>query len=195
MLKGTTEIGMAMQLDELPNASVGPDGLTIRRVESVEEMASWRGIVQEANGYPDDLGRALTAAASAGGFEADAAVRNYLGWLNGGAVAAGTVLLARGVAGLYNAATLPHARGMGVYAAMVHARLRDAARAGFGVAVTIDNPHTASIDAALGYLECCRLTTFVWRPDPAWQLKRRLIGLLRRRDKSTGVGVAHKTNV
>ena len=53
-------------------------------------------------------------------------LRTYIAFLNGEAVGFGRAIVGDGAAYLMGGSTLPHARGRGVYRALVHARWRDA---------------------------------------------------------------------
>ncbi len=62
---------------------------------------------------------------------------------------------------LFGGATLPAARGLGVYRALVHARLEDAAARGTPVAVTQAGRESRPILERLGFREVCRIRILI----------------------------------
>jgi GNAT superfamily N-acetyltransferase len=67
---------------------------------------------------------------------------------------------------LGGAATLPEARGKGIYSALVKRRLEDARRDGREAAVIqADRDTSAPICAKLGFRELCSLEVFAWSPE------------------------------
>ena len=65
----------------------------------------------------------------------DFPMQNYLGYLDGGAVSTSTVYYGAGVAGIYDVATLPQARGRGVGTTLTLAPLLDTRRDGYRIGV------------------------------------------------------------
>jgi GNAT superfamily N-acetyltransferase len=67
---------------------------------------------------------------------------------------------------LGGAATLPEARGKGIYSALVKRRLEDARRDGREAAVIqADRDTSAPICAKLGFRELCSLEVYAWSPE------------------------------
>lgn len=69
---------------------------------------------------------------------------------------------------LGGAATVPEARGHGIYTTLVKRRLDDARAHGRTAAIIqADRTTSAPICAKLGFRELCSLEVFAWSPDPA----------------------------
>ncbi len=79
------------------------------------------------------------------------AVRVYVAFLDGELVGFGRGLFGADAAFLMGGATLPHARGRGVYTALVEARRRDAVERGTPILVTQASPMAEPVLAALGF--------------------------------------------
>lgn len=109
--------GMALALADLPATPALPDGLVIRPVGDLAALREWAHAFVLGYGLPaawEDPFYDLMA-----GLGLDLPLRYYTGYLHGQPVAVSTLFLAAGVAGLYNVATLPEARGLGYRASIL----------------------------------------------------------------------------
>jgi ribosomal protein S18 acetylase RimI-like enzyme len=111
--------GMALELAALPLPVQHP--LTIQRVEDRRTLAEWAHTFTQGYGIPDAMTPLFLALIDSLG--ANLPFRHYLGWLNDKPVAASTLFVGAGVAGIYNVATLAEARGQGIGSAMTLAPL------------------------------------------------------------------------
>jgi GNAT superfamily N-acetyltransferase len=122
-LKRSEEPGMAIDLDKL-RAPPPPPNFRLERAKGRERLEEYVNILIKA--YPaspwilEPFTRMILHADLGDYF------RHYIGHLNGKPVATSSVLLASGVAGLYNVATMPEARGKGVGAYISSAPLLEA---------------------------------------------------------------------
>jgi len=94
-------------------------------------------------------------------------VYEYLGWLGETPVATTTLFLVDDVAGIYNVATLPEARGRGIGAVMTVHALRRAQALGARAAIVLSTPMGERIYQRLGFVERCRVGQYLWLPRDA----------------------------
>ena len=135
-----------------PPASPAPAGIDVRRAAS----------------DADELVAAQIAATAFGGGEVvarpflpNSPVVTYLASIDGRPVGRATGAFSAYGVTLFGGATLPEARGRGVYRALVHARLEDAAARGTPVAVTQAGRESRPILERLGFREVCRIRILI----------------------------------
>jgi GNAT superfamily N-acetyltransferase len=83
--------------------------------------------------------------------------RHYLGLVHGEPVGASSLFLGGGAAGLYNVATVPHARKQGIGTAMSLAPLLVARNEGYGLGVLQSSAAGNGVYRGLGFERCCQL--------------------------------------
>lgn len=88
-------------------------------------------------------------------------MRTYIAFLDGGAVGFGRAVFVDGAAYLMGGSTLPHARGRGVYRALVHARWRDAQARGAQVLLVQAVEESRPILERLGFTPLGSIRLFV----------------------------------
>jgi hypothetical protein len=91
----------------------------------------------------------------------------YLAWLNGKPVATSLLQLGGGVAGIYAVATIPEARRKGIGAQATLYPLLQARARSYKVGVLQSSEMGLDVYRALGFHQCCQITSYVWRPDPS----------------------------
>jgi len=89
---------------------------------------------------------------------------HFVGLLDDTPVATTSLLLAGELAGIYHVATLPHARGRGIGAAITTAALRHARSAGATTAVLQSSEMGFNVYRSIGFLPAGELSLYDWRP-------------------------------
>lgn len=146
-----TESGMWLDLGHAPSPPPTPPELDIRVVVSEDDLAAYAAVLA-ANWDPPD--RAVTdvyARAASGTLDRSSPARYYIGYLDGNPVATSECYLAHGVAGIYNVATLAHARRRGFGTAMTAVALQAARAEGYGMAVLQASDDGTGIYERLGF--------------------------------------------
>jgi GNAT superfamily N-acetyltransferase len=90
--------------------------------------------------------------------------RHYVGDLDGHPVAAATVFLAAGVAGLYFVCTSPDVRRRGIGAAIGRQALVEAREHGSRIGVLGSSPMGQRTYERLGFSEVCTVHVYEWTP-------------------------------
>lgn len=155
--------GMALALEHLPGRGAAPAGLGVERVVGPEALAEWVTVMRTGFGIEREFEAPWRAWLTALGLDDASPFRHYLARLDGAPVATASVLLAAGVAGVYNVATLPAARRHGVGAevtrqALVEARDREAQT----WSILHSSPMGVRVYRALGFREVCRIGIYFW---------------------------------
>ena len=147
-LEDQFSVGMVLRGDP---AGAMPDGVSVRRSASQEEEQVAAEIAAECFG----------GTPVARTFDPGSSVVTYLAFLDGEPVGRATGSFGEHSVSLFGGATLPAARGRGVYRALVHARVRDAAARGTPVAITQGGPQSRPILVRLGFEELCTIRTLL----------------------------------
>ncbi|HEY7833746.1 MAG TPA: GNAT family N-acetyltransferase [Ktedonobacterales bacterium] len=156
--------GMAADLDALGAGVPPPEGLVVRRVSNGALLRQWARVAAEGYGEPEPVVRARIAVHTALGFARDAPLQRFVALLDGEPVAMSELFLGAGVAGVYDVATVKHARRRGAGSAVTRAALRAARTRGYHVAVLDASPMGEPVYRRLGFSEYCRLDLYEWRP-------------------------------
>lgn len=154
--------GMAMDLKALPANTPAPAGLTIEQVDTDDVLKLWAQIFEAGFGFPEFISNAYYSFMASQGLAADQPLRNYIGRLNGEAVGISSLLLAAGVAGIYNVATLPSAQRQGIGSAMSLHPLHEARLMGYRAAVLQSSDVGVGVYRKLGFQEYCQLEQYMW---------------------------------
>lgn len=154
--------GMAADLLLAPMAPPAPADLVIEPVADRRTLRTWCAAAVAGFGLPDFVGDAFFDLLSCLGLDPALPLRHYVGHLDGSVVATSSVFLGAGVAGVYNVATVPGARGKGVGAAMTARPLVDARREGYRVGILHASSMGAGVYGRLGFRERCRIGHYVW---------------------------------
>ena len=158
---GGDDIGMAVDLSEMPEEMPTPEDFFIERVRDEAGLAAWI----EALGL--GFGEGPVEAEWAGemyrrlGFEGP--WRHYVGILGGKPVATATSYFGAGVAGIYFVSTVERARRRGIGAGITLAALREARDLGHTVGVLGSSEMGYPVYRRLGFEEYCRIGLYEWR--------------------------------
>jgi ribosomal protein S18 acetylase RimI-like enzyme len=155
-----SELAMALELGRLRDQPPLPEGLTIRRVRTAEELDLF-GTISAGNWDPPDQNVVRFYQLAAAAF-LDPASRRwlYLAYRQGRSVATAELTVGGGVAGLYNIATIPAWRGRGIGSLMTWTPLRDAAQAGLPWAILQASAMGQGLYARLGFQEFGSITEY-----------------------------------
>jgi ribosomal protein S18 acetylase RimI-like enzyme len=91
---------------------------------------------------------------------ADVPLRDWIGYLDGAPVAAAALFVGAGVAGIYNVATVPEARGRGIGRAVTAAALAEAVARGHRTAVLGASELGYPVYRRLGFRDVSRLRSY-----------------------------------
>jgi GNAT superfamily N-acetyltransferase len=160
------EPGMAADLRTLNEDAPMPEDLTIQRVRDAAEIIMWAATLN-ANGFGEGEieGEWVGAMYARLGCGDETPWRCYLGLLNGAPVAASTLFLGAGVAGIYFVSVHPDARRRGIGAALTLAPLRAARELGYRVGVLGASALGAPVYRRLGFTTYCQITLYEWSPS------------------------------
>ena len=149
---------MAADLASVPDDVPQPDGLSIETVEDRTMLASWVRVMRIGFGTPKsaqpDLVDLFAAAGSMPSTQA------YVALIDDRPVATSQLLVAAGVAGVYNVTCLPDARGRGIGTAVTLAPLLEARRRGYRMAILQASDLGRPVYRRLGFRDYGRLNEY-----------------------------------
>ena len=151
--------GMTLEADAMNLPPPVPE-LAIRRVTTDAELETYVRIFAPILS-PSPAFTALLAEASRRiGYAEDAPEVHFVGLLRGEPVATASLITAGGAAGIYNVATVEHARGRGIGAAMTAAAVDAGRRRGMTTATLQASTMGRSVYEALGFRHACDLVPY-----------------------------------
>jgi GNAT superfamily N-acetyltransferase len=151
--------GMAIELSGMQAPTTGPS-LRVDRVRDSGQLGAWCGVVARGFSEPQITADAFCRAFEVVGLDAlDWSL--YLTYLDGEPVAAASMYLGAGVAGIYNVATLPEARGKGAGSAVSYAPLRAAHRSGYQIGTLQASNLGYGVYRRLGFEEICTFDLYI----------------------------------
>ena len=156
--------GMVIELDSLPRPKEIAD-FAVARIEDEDALRFWTDVFAEGFHRPPDEAQKWNTAFTRLGLGPTSAWRHLVGFLGGFAVAIASVCIGSKVAGVYDVATLPRARGRGIGSAITLAALEESKRAGCRVASLQSSEMAFGVYRSLGFRHCCDLTLYDWRPE------------------------------
>jgi GNAT superfamily N-acetyltransferase len=130
-------------------------GLTIERVSDAGLLEEW--IAAEGQGFESEgaLGIGLAALRRAMGVGHGLPLHHFLGRLEGKPVGTATLVLAGGIAGIFDVSTVPEARGRGIGTAMTVAAIEAARANAYEIAFLQPSAMGRRLYERLGFRECC----------------------------------------
>jgi GNAT superfamily N-acetyltransferase len=159
------EQGMAVDLRSLDEDYLAAPGLIIEKVNDLQALKHWGRVFTAGFDWPVSAGETYFDLFNCAGLDAELPLYHYLGWLNGAPAACSSMLFGAGVAGIYNVATLPEARGRGIGASMTLAPLHEARRMGYTAGILQATGMGAGLYRRLGFQEYCKIGLYEWPPS------------------------------
>lgn len=157
--------GMAMDLRSLREDVSVPAGFTLERINDAKGLKHWRHPFTVGFDMPDFAVDVFMDLFKRSSFDEQLPLYHYLGRLEGEPVAAGSVFLGAGVAGVYNVVTVPEARRQGIGSLITLGLLRDAVMAGHRVAILHTSKMGLNVYRQLGFQEYCTIGQYLWTPE------------------------------
>src|SRR5581483_1855394 len=157
---------MTRELDRFEDAqlSQADEPFTSVRSEGERAARTWHDAFAAGFSFSQVVAEAFFPLAAAAAANPTGDLSNYLLLSNDEPIATGTLLMDGAVAGIYNVATLPSARGHGFGSAMSTHILREARQRGATMAVLQSSVAGLGMYRRLGFEERFRFDQYVWRP-------------------------------
>lgn len=152
---------MAADLRNLPAGLPIPPGLLIERVHDESSFDKWFRASVAGFEMPPEHAAIYADAYTAFGFSLDGPFLHYVGYLHGEPVTSSTLLLANGVAGIYDVSTARAARRQGLGAAITLAPLLEARARGYRYAILQSSQEGYNVYRSLGFEERYREDNYV----------------------------------
>ena len=152
---------MVCPLDSLPAMPV-IDGLEITLVETAAQLDAWRHATGAGFGGGYHHSGRWAEPYRKNGLGSDSNVLHYLGTVHGNPVTSGTMVLAGGIAGLYDVSTSPAYRKRGLGFAITLAHMAEAQRRGHTHAYLRASREGMSVYERLGFKTLFHEQEFIW---------------------------------
>jgi GNAT superfamily N-acetyltransferase len=156
----TNTPGMALDIATMLDEPPALPGLEVREVADAADFEAWLQVSVDAFPFDPVIAAAWRAVHEPLGFGDASTLHNYIGWLDGRAVAVSALLHGRETAGIWNVGTLADVRGRGIGRETTLAALRDARAAGYRVSVLGSSPMGLPVYQRIGFVEVCRIRHF-----------------------------------
>jgi len=153
--------GMAVDLTLLADEDSRHTSLQVLRVEDQANLQVWGRVFGEGFEIPESMWQPILALLSDLGLQDP--VRHYLGYLDGKPVATSTMFFGAGVAGIYNVATLPSARGRGAGSYLTRLPLLDARKIGYRAGILQSSEMGYGVYRRLGFEHLCDVGHYFWK--------------------------------
>jgi len=153
---------MAADLARLPDQAAVPANFRIERVQDERQLQAW--LVASAAGFETTVPRAQPYydAYACLGLAADAAFQHLIGYLDETPVTSSTLLLAEGIAGIFDVSTPPDFRRRGFGRAITLAAMREARARGYRYACLQASEEGFSVYQKLGFVTQFQAHDYVW---------------------------------
>jgi ribosomal protein S18 acetylase RimI-like enzyme len=154
---------MTVDLAMLKDAASMPTNLRIEKVKDLTTLHDW--FVASVAGFEatTEVEQVYFDAYAALGFAKDAAFHHYVGYLNGEPVTSSTLLLAAGLAGIYDVSTAPAARRQGFGRAITLVPLLEARSRGYRYAVLQSSEEGYSMYRSIGFETLYTEENYLWK--------------------------------
>ncbi|MDY0020547.1 MAG: GNAT family N-acetyltransferase [Anaerolineae bacterium] len=156
-------IGMAAKLSALTEVPGPAANVTFEPVCDRDQLALWYEVF--LRGFPTSFDQAYLDALVALSLRSDPAWFHYLGRLDGRVVTISSLFVGGGSAGLYNLATLPEARGLGLGAWMTQETFHQARLMGHMIGtLQTTYPNALRLYHRLGFEVYCKIGIYQYVP-------------------------------
>jgi GNAT superfamily N-acetyltransferase len=152
--------GMALDLGGF-EPEPPPAGIVIETVDDLAGLDAWEALQRRALALDETRTRAWRDAHDRA-LSAEVPLRDWIARLDSVPVAAAALFIGGGVAGVYNVATVPEARGHGIGRAMTVTTLVEAVARGQRTAVLGASDLGYPVYRRLGFREVSRLRSYAW---------------------------------
>lgn len=154
----------AMDLDLAHLKETGPVSpeVEVVRVERLSQLREFITIQADNSSLPSGAAQAWFDLEADIGLGETLAWQRYLGYWRGEPVAAASTVVGAGVVGLYQVATLPQARGLGLASAVSLAAMQDARRRGHQRAILHSTPMGLNVYQRLGFKPVTPIEIYFW---------------------------------
>jgi ribosomal protein S18 acetylase RimI-like enzyme len=143
--------GMAVDLQALQEDVSFPTAFVMERVSETEALKECIEVMRVGFDLPEITSEVMFEVFTTVGLGEDSPLRSYVGRLDGQVVAASSLLVSAGVAGVYNVVTIPEARKQGLGTAVTLEALRDGRELGYRIGVLQSSALGLSIYRRLGF--------------------------------------------
>jgi len=151
--------GMAAPLEDVDQPAA-PASLRFEQVREEPSLSAFGTLLGLAFDMPPAVVEPFLRMLDLAGRASLPEIRNYIALDDGEPVACGSLVLAAGVAGLYNIGVPPERQGQGFGTALTVALMAEARAAGVKTAVLWSSAAGQRCYRALGFAERCRLTLY-----------------------------------
>ncbi len=150
-------IGMALDVETLQVEERRVEDLEIHEIEDLAGLQLLKRMEIEGFGSSEEMAQHYYEMYAGAGFGRGTVWRHWSGWWQGEPVAAASLLLHAGVAGIYGVSTLPEARRQGIARAMVLHAIEEARQLGYRVVILSPTDMSERIYSRLGFREYTRI--------------------------------------
>lgn len=161
----TDDLWMALDLHNTNSSTMPPPAtFIITECMTEKDLLIWRNV--NARGFDNFEEGAQTYYENYHtlGFGNGQPWHHYLVWLDHEAVAAASLLLHAGIAGIYGVSTVSEARRKGIGYALTHHLLQEARSFGYHIAILAPSKMGINMYRRLGFQNCCHLHHYSWTP-------------------------------
>lgn len=154
------ELGMTLDLDEMPAEVPLPSGTTLVRVADAAQLADFAGVLANLRDPPDEAIRGFFERAAEVVLEASCPMRFFVAYVEGTPAAVSELFLGGGVAGVHMVATANAFRRRGLGMALTLRALDEGRRHGLDVGALQASAEGQPVYEKLGFKPCGRFAEY-----------------------------------